>query len=107
LWSLSARGGVLLGASNEDSYSESSISSSMVMEINQGLEVMTLHPMWYPTMQLLIFFQRFRYVLDWFQNVGSCDMSNALGLVVGFSIRIAIWFRHSRKAIEEEDDGTI
>jgi hypothetical protein len=29
-----------------------------------------------PTMQLLIFFHRFKYVLDWFRNVGSCDMSN-------------------------------
>jgi hypothetical protein len=70
---------------------------------NQGLEVMNLQPMSYPTMRLLIFFQRFRCVLDWFRNVGSCGMSNVLGLVVGFGISTSLWLRRSRDAIGEEE----
>ena len=34
-------------------------------------------------------------------------MSNVLGLVVGFGIRIALWLRHSRDAIREEEDRRI
>jgi hypothetical protein len=47
------------------------------------LKVMNLHPTLLPTMQLSIFFHRFRYVLDWFRSVGSCGISNVLGLVTG------------------------
>jgi hypothetical protein len=36
---------------------------------------------------LSIFFYRFRYVLDWFRNIGSYDMSNAFRLIVEFGIR--------------------
>ena len=32
-------------------------------------------------------------------------MSNVLGLVVEFSMRTALWFRHSREAIGEDDGG--
>ena len=35
---------------------------------------------------------------------GSCGMSNVLELVVGFGIRTALWLRHSREAIGEEED---
>ena len=66
---------------------------------NQDLKVINLHPMLYLMMQQPIFFQHFRCVLDWFRSVGSCGMSNVLGLVVGFSMRTALWFRHSREAI--------
>ena len=38
MWLLSVRGGVLLGASNEDSYSESSISSSLVAKRKSRFE---------------------------------------------------------------------
>ena len=68
----------------------------------QGLEVMILQPMSYSTMQLPIFFQRFRCILDWF-----CGMSNVLGLVVEFGIRTSLWLRRSREAIAEEDDARI
>jgi hypothetical protein len=34
-------------------------------------------------------------------------MSNVLGLVVGFSIRTALWLQRSREGIAEEDDGRI
>ena len=74
---------------------------------NQDLKVINLHPMLYPMMQPPIFFQRFRCVLDWFRSVGSCGMSNVLGLVVGFGIRTALWLRHSMEVIGEEDDGRI
>ena len=65
---------------------------------NQGLKVMCLHPMLYLTMQLPIFFHRYKCVLDWFRNVGSCGMSNVLGLIFGFNIWIALWLRCSRGA---------
>ena len=72
------------------------------------LEVMNLQPMLYLMMQPLIFvFHRFKCVLDWFRNVGSCGMSNVLGLVVGYGIRTALWLRRSREAIGEEDDSRI
>ena len=74
---------------------------------DQVLKVINLHPMLYPMMQLPIFFQRFRCVLDWFRSVGSCGMSNVLGLVIGFGIRTALWLRHSTEVIGEEDDGRI
>ena len=73
----------------------------------QGLWVMILQPMSYLMMQLLIFFQRFRCVLDWFQSVESCGMSNVLELVVGFGIRTILWLRRSRETIGEGDDGRI
>ena len=74
---------------------------------NQGLKVMCLHPILYPTMQLSIFFHRYKCVLDWFQNVGSCGMSNVLGLIDGFNIRIELWLRCSRGATREENNGRI
>ena len=74
---------------------------------NQGLKVMCLHPMLYPSMQLPIFFHRYRCVLDWFRNVGSCGMSNVLGLVAGFGIRTVLWLRRSMEVIGEDDDGRI
>ena len=74
---------------------------------NQDLKVINLHPMLYLMMQPPIFFQHFRCVLDWFRSVGSCGMSNVLGLVVGFSIRTALWLRHLREGIGEEDDGRL
>ena len=104
---LSATEGVLQGASNGDSYFGSSISSSMVAKRESRLEVMCLHPILYPTMQLSIFFHRYKCVLDWFQNVGSCGMSNVLGLIVGFNIWIALWLRCSRGATREENNGKI
>jgi hypothetical protein len=55
----------------------------------------------------LVFFSGFRCVLDYFSSVGFCDISNFLRLVVRFSIEIVLWLRHSREAIEEEDDGKI
>ena len=73
----------------------------------QGLEVMILQLMSYSTMQLPTFFQRFRCVLDWFRSIGSCGMSNILGLVVEFGIRTSLWLRRTKKAIGEEDDGRI
>jgi len=67
-----------------------------------------MQPMSYPTIQLLIFFQRFRCVLEWFRSVESYGMFNVLELVVGFDIRTVLWLRRSRKAIrEEEEDGRI
>jgi hypothetical protein len=69
--------------------------------------VMNLYPMSYPTMQLSIFFQRFRCVLEWFRNVGSCGISKNLGLVVGFDMRTTLWLQHLLEAIREEDDGRI
>ena len=66
---------------------------------NQVLKVINLHPMLYPMMQPPIFFQRFRCVLDWFRSVGSCGMSNVLGLAIGFGIRTVLWFRHSMEVI--------
>ena len=72
---------------------------------NQDWKVINLHPIIYPMMQPPIFFQRFRCVLDWFRSVGSCGMFNVLGLVVEFSMRTALWFRHSREAIGEDDGG--
>ena len=71
------------------------------------MKVINLHPMLNPMMQPPIFFQRFRCVLDWFRSVGSCGMSNVLGLVIGFGIRTALWLRHSMEVIGEEDDGRI
>ena len=60
---LSTMGGVLLGATDKDSDSGSSISSSMVTERNsRSWGVMNLQPRPYPTMQLSILFQRFRCV---------------------------------------------
>ena len=73
----------------------------------QDLEVMNMQPMSYSTMQLLIFLQRFRCILDWFRSVGSCGMSNVLGLVVGFGIRTTFWLWRSRDAIGEEENGRI
>jgi hypothetical protein len=66
-----------------------------------------MHPMLYPTMQLPIFFHRFRCVLNWFRSVISCGMSNVLRLVVRFGIRSTLWLRRSREAIRKEDDGRI
>ena len=57
---------------------------------NQVLKVINLHPMLYMMMQPPIFFQRY---------VGSCGMSNVLGLVVRFGIRTALWLRYSMKVI--------
>jgi hypothetical protein len=54
---------------------------------NQGLGVMNLQSMSYQTMRLPIFFQQFRCVLDGFRSVGSCGMSNILGLVIGSDVR--------------------
>jgi hypothetical protein len=34
-------------------------------------------------------------------------MSNVLGLVDGFGIKTTLWFRQSRDAIGEEEDGRI
>jgi hypothetical protein len=34
-------------------------------------------------------------------------MSNVLGLVVGFGIRIALWLRHSSEAFGKVGDGRI
>jgi hypothetical protein len=48
--------GVLLGTPKEDNYSGSSISSPMVVKRKSSLEVMNLHPMLYPMMQLVMFF---------------------------------------------------
>ena len=69
----------------------------------QGLKEMNLHLMSYPTIQLPIFFQWFRCVLDWFRSVESYGMFNVLELVVGFDIRTVLWLRRSRKAIREEE----
>jgi hypothetical protein len=81
--------------------------------------VMNLHPISYPTMQLSIFFHRFRCVLDSFQNGGSCGTSNIFWLVVRFDKRTTLWLRRStrlyssralvasRKATGEEDDRKI
>ncbi|KAG2586076.1 hypothetical protein PVAP13_5NG021708 [Panicum virgatum] len=74
---------------------------------NQILKVINLHPMLYPIMQPPIFFQRFRCVLDWFRSVGSCGMSNVLGLVIGFGITTVFWLRHLMKVIGEENDRRI
>ena len=68
---------------------------------------MILQPMLYLTMQLSIFFQRFRCVLDKFRSVGSYGVSNVLGLVVGFGISSALRLRRLRETIGEEDDGII
>jgi hypothetical protein len=34
-------------------------------------------------------------------------MSNVLGLVIGFSTRIALWLQRLREVIGEKDDGRI
>jgi len=74
---------------------------------NQDWKVINLHPIIYPMMQPPIFFQRFRCILDWFRSIGFCGMSNVLGLVGGFGMRTTLWFRYSKEAIGETDDGEI
>jgi len=82
--------GVHLGTTNEDNYSGHRSHRRWSQRENQGLEVTNLHPMFYWMKQLSIFFHRLRCVLDWFQNIGSCGMSNVLGLVVGFNTTLFI-----------------
>jgi hypothetical protein len=77
----------------------------MVVKRKSSLEVMNLHPMLYPMMQLVMFFHWFRYVLDWFWSIESYGMSTILGLVVGFGIKTVLWIRRSRETIGEEDNG--
>jgi hypothetical protein len=62
--------------------------------------IVILRPILRPTMQLPIFFHQLRCVLDWFMNVGSCELSN-FGLMLyrlhsGFGIRL-----HRKKTMEE------
>jgi hypothetical protein len=107
LWPLSARGGVLLGATDEDNNSGSSISSSMVVERNsrsRGDESAAYVVLDDATSDIL---STIYMCLDWFRSIGSCRMPNILRLVVGFSIRTALWLRRSREVIREEDDGRI
>ena len=107
LWPLSARGGVLLEPPTNTASPGHWSHRRWSRRGNQDLKVINLHPMLYRMMQSPIFFQRFRCVLDWSQSVGSCGISNILGLIIRIGTRSTLWFRHSREAIGEEDDGGI